>query len=50
MAKSPAPTSPTTLTGNGGETHQRGGGLTTNFGVPESVFGKFPKTPVIMPD
>ena len=36
MAKSPAPTSPTTATGNGGETHQRGGAaaLTTNFGVP----------------
>ena len=38
MAKSPAPKSQatTTTTGNGGETHQQGGGLTTNHGVPIS--------------
>ncbi len=33
MAK---PFIPTTTTGNGGETHQTGGGLTTNHGVPIS--------------
>ena len=34
MAKSPKSdaASPITKTGNGGETHQQGGGLTTNFG------------------
>ena len=38
MAKSPKSdaASPITKTGNGGETHQQGGGLTTNFGVPIS--------------
>ena len=39
MAKSPATGSSTRITttaGNGDETHQQGGGLTTNFGVPIS--------------
>ena len=45
MAKSPAPADRkarpsaapiATREGNGGETHQQGGGLTTNFGVPVS--------------
>ncbi len=36
MAKSPTQTPITTTTGNGGETHQQGGGLTTNHGVPIS--------------
>ncbi len=38
MAKQPTSTLPdlTTTTGNGGETHQQGGGLTTNHGVPIS--------------
>ncbi|MCY7281361.1 MAG: catalase [Sphingomonas bacterium] len=33
MSKSPTRTSIEIKTGSGGETHQRGGGLTTNFGV-----------------
>ncbi len=38
MADRPTSTSPklTASTGSGGETHQQGGGLTTNFGVPVS--------------
>jgi len=37
MAKPSTSTPPlTTRGGNGGETHQQGGGLTTNFGVPVS--------------
>ncbi len=36
MAKTPTSTPITTTTGNGGETHQSGGGLTTNHGVPIS--------------
>ena len=38
MAKSPKTDAetPTTTSGNGGETHQRGSGLTTNHGVPVS--------------
>ena len=35
MSKPSTSTSPT-KTGNGGETHQQGGGLTTNHGVPIS--------------
>ena len=35
MSKPPSP-STATKPGNGGETHQTGGGLTTNFGVPIS--------------
>ena len=36
MSKSPTKSIPKTITGNGGETHQAGGGLTTNHGTPIS--------------
>ncbi|MEP7131415.1 MAG: catalase, partial [Sphingomicrobium sp.] len=36
MSKPSTPTTTTTTTGKGDETHQVGGGLTTNFGVPIS--------------